>query len=115
MHIPMHIKFLKVGRCDGEKLHAMASLLTNSGDRGGGRESQRWLGVVFQDGGNTATWQKLGRIKFRWFARDYDPGFPIGVLQPGSILYLPFAFQWFFAKNKLTSILITLVPWPIQQ
>jgi hypothetical protein len=52
----MHINFLKVGRCDGEKLHAMASLLTNSGDKGG-RESKRWLGVVFQDGGNIATWQ----------------------------------------------------------
>ncbi len=51
MHIPMHIK---VGRCDGEKLHAMTSLLTNSDDRG--ERVQRWLGVVFQDGGNTATW-----------------------------------------------------------
>jgi hypothetical protein len=30
----MHMNFLKVGRCDGEKLHAMASLLTNSSDRG---------------------------------------------------------------------------------
>jgi hypothetical protein len=33
----------------------------------------------------------LGRIKFRQFATNYDLGFPMGVLQPGSILYLPFS------------------------
>jgi hypothetical protein len=47
MHILMHINFLKVGRRDGEKLHAIASLFTNSGDNG--ERVQRWLGVVFQD------------------------------------------------------------------